>query len=601
VTHPLDIAVVIGWIGLTFAAGLWFGRRASHSTNDYLVTDRSLPWWVIGTSMVATTFAADTPLAVAGYVAAGGIAFNWRWWFTGLSAMATVFLFAKLWRRTQVITEAELCELRYGTGAGSWLRGLKALWFGCFLNLLVIAWVMQAMRKVVEVVLDLPPDAMLGPMPTSVAVVLVLFLLAVAYTGAAGMYGVVATDVMQFGLAMFGSIVLAVLSWNKVGGLLGMQQRFDEHGFDWQATTALIPAWDAAPDGGTAELLVLVCITWWAARNVDGGSYLAQRLFAAKDERHALWGYLWYTFANLCLRPWPWIVVGLAGMAWFGPIDDAERYYPMMMVDALPPGLFGLMVAAFLAAFMSTIDTQLHFGASMWVNDVYRRFLRPNAPDAHHLLVSRLTVFGLAAIGAVASFGVTDIRLAWELALAVTAGLGSVYVARWYWWRVSAWSELAAMGTAAIGTLLIKMAKANHPGLIDGGWSWLAGVPAGWLSFPFDAALITLASVPIWLTVTFLTPPPPPAALEAFYDRVRPGGPGWRAVAGHRPDFASHGPGWQTAVGILGGFAALFGLMLGMGAVLLGQTTQAGVWLGLALVGGAAMAWQVHHEVRREG
>ena len=582
-THPLDIAVVVGWIALTFGVGLWFGRRASASTDDFFVTDRSLPWWVIGTSMVATTFAADTPLAVAGYVASGGIALNWRWWFTGFGAMATVFLFARLWRRSNVVTEAELVELRYGPGAGGALRALKAVWFGVFLNLLVIAWVMQAMRKVVEVIFDLPPDAMFGPMPASVAIVLALFLLAVVYTGASGMYGVVATDVMQFGLAMFGSIALAWIAWSKAGGLSGIRASFAEHGFDWEATTALAPLSDPAPDGATTQLLVLVCVTWWAARNVDGGSYLAQRLLAAKDERHALWGYLWFAIANLCVRPWPWILVGLAGMAMLGPIEDAERYYPMMMVEVLPPGLFGVLVAAFLAAFMSTIDTQLHWGTSMWVNDVYRRFLRPEAPDEHHLLVSRFTVLVLAAAGAVVSFWLTDIRLAWELALSVTAGLGAVYIARWMWWRVNAWSELSAMAVAAIGTFAIKTLKQSPPDAI----------PTGWLSFPFDAMWITALSIPVWIAVTLLTAPPDRQVLTDFYDRVRPGGPGWVAVD---PRATEDGPGIGTLVGFLAGCIALFGTLLGMGAVFLGRPMEAAGWLGAALVAAAVTARQVHLE-----
>ncbi len=571
--------MVAGWLALTFGVGLGFGRRASASTDDFFVTDRSLPWWVIGTSMVATTFAADTPLAVAGYVASGGIARNWRWWFTGFGAMATVFLFARLWRRSEVVTEAELVELRYGPGPGAWLRGLKAVWFGVFLNLLVIAWVMQAMRKVVEVVLALDPGAAVGPLPAPVAIVLALFLLAVIYTGASGMYGVVATDVMQFGLAMGGAVVLAVLAWREAGGLPGLQAGFAAHGFDWEATTALLPLGDPAPDGETAQLAVLVGVTWWAARNVDGGSYLAQRLLAARDERHALWGYLWFAVANLCLRPWPWIAVGLAGMAVLGPLDDPERYYPAMMVEVLPPGLFGVLVAAFLAAFMSTIDTQLHWGASMWVNDVYRRFIAPAAADAHHLRVSRVTVFALAAAGAVVSFWLTDIRLAWELALSVTAGLGAVYVARWMWWRVNAWSELSAMAVAAAGTGALNALEATSP----------AWIPAGWLSFPFDALWITAVSIPVWVGVTLATSPAPRPVLERFYARVRPGGPGWVAI---HPDALREGPGADALLGFVAGCAMLFGTLLGVGALILGRGTEAAAWLALGATGAGLTARQ---------
>lgn len=598
--HPVDIAVVVGWLGLTFAAGLWFSGRST-STDEFLVTDRSMPWWVVGTSMVATTFAADTPLAVSGYVAARGISDNWKWWFTGFGAMCTVFLFARLWRRAAVLTEAELAELRYGGPASRGLRGIKALWFGVFMNLLVIAWVMRAMRKVVEVVLGLDPSGTWLGLPTGVVVVLVLFVLAVIYTGSAGLYGVVATDVVQFALAMTGSVVLAVLSWNAAGGLAGIQASFAAHGFDWDRTTSLVPLDDPAPDGATAQLLVLVGVVWWAARNVDGGGYLAQRLFSAKDERHALWGYLWFTVANLCIRPWPWIVVGLAGMAMLGPLDDPEIYYPTMMVEVLPIGLFGLLVASFLAAFMSTIDTQLHWGASMLINDVYRRFVYPAGTDAHMLLASRLAVVGLAVAGAAASFLIHDIRIAWELALSVTAGLGVVHIARWYWWRTNAWSEFGAMAAAMACTGLFRVLRAFHPGLVDdGGWAWLSGVPVGWLAFPFDVVVTVALGVPLWVGLTLLTPPGDREHLRQFYLRTRPGGPGWRAIAGDLPGFADDGPGRATFLGIAAGSAAVFGTLLAMGTFLLGRYLESGLYVVVAGLGAAWAARQVVVETRRQ-
>lgn len=595
--HPLDIAVIVGWLALTLLAGMWFGRRNTGTTDDFFVTDRSLPWWVVGTSMVATTFAADTPLAVSGYVAAAGIADNWKWWFTGIGAVCTVFLFARLWRRSEVVTDAELTELRYGGRAAAVLRGMKALWFGILLNVLVIAWVNQAMRKIGMVVLGIPEGSTFLGLDAAIVFVLALFLLTVVYTGTAGMAGVVATDVIQFAAAMAGSIGLAVLAWFAVGGLPGLRAGFAEHGFDWERTTTLVPLHDPDPAGATAQLTLLVTVIWWAARNVDGNGYLAQRLFAAKDERHALWAYLWFTVANLCLRPWPWIVVGLAGMAMLGPLDDPETYYPRMMVALLPVGLFGLMVASFLAAFMSTIDTQLHWGASLVVNDVYRRFLRPDAPDREHLLVSRASVVLLAVTGAITSFWLSDIRFAWELGLSVTAGIGSVYVARWYWWRVNAWSELTAMLVAMVCTFAIGALRAHHP-QADGlePWPWLAGVPQGWLRFPFDATLTVLISVPCWVTVTLLTPAGDREHLRAFYRRVRPGGPGWRAVAEDIPGFATDGPNRWTALGIVAGNACVFGWLLLVGALLVGRWPTAAVSGLFAVFGTIGVAIAVRRE-----
>jgi solute:Na+ symporter, SSS family len=588
--QPLDIAIILGWLSLTFVAGLWFSKRGSTSTDDFFVADRSLPWWVIGTSMVATTFAADTPLAVSGYVAAAGIGDNWKWWFTGVGALCTVFLFARLWRRAEVVTEAELVELRYGGVASQVLRAVKALWFGVFMNMLVVAWVMRAMRKVVEVVLGIGPEALIWGIPTSVVIVVVLFCLAVAYTGSAGLWGVVATDVVQFVLAMTGSIILAVLSWRAAGGLEGIQESFLVHGFDWTTTTTLVPLNDPSPDGATLKFVLLMGVMWWAARNVDGGSYLAQRLFSAKDENHALWGYLWFTVANICVRPWPWIIVGLCGMAVLGPLEDPETYYPRMMVEVLPAGLFGLLVASFLAAFMSTIDTQLHWGASLLINDIYRRFLKPHAPDAHMLTASRVAVGLLAIVGAVASFIVEDIRFAWELALAITAGIGAVNIGRWYWWRVNAYSEFAAMGMAALGTLGFKIFRT-----LDVAQT----LPQGWLSFPFDAVAITAVSLPVWITVTLLTPPGERAHLRAFYRRVRPGGPGWRAVAGDIEGFENDGPGRGTFLGIAAGCVGIYGVLLGMGSAIVGRWHIALIWGVLAAIATLITARQVARETAR--
>lgn len=594
----LDVAIVVAWLALSLGAGLWFARQAAAGTDQFFVTDRKLPWWAVGTSMVATTFAADTPLAVSGYVAAGGIAANWRWWYTGVGAMASVFFFARLWRRSGVVTDAELTELRYGGRASQALRAVKAVWFGVFLNVLVIAWVMRAMQKIAVVVLAIPEGATFLYLDAGVAVVLALFVLTVIYTTASGLFGVIATDVVQFGLAMFGAVVLAVMSWQLAGGLTGMQVAFDRHGFDWAQTTALLPRFDTDPVGQTSEVIVLLGVLWWTSRTVDSGGYLAQRLFSARDERHALWGALWFTVANLCLRPWPWVIVGLAGMAVIGPVADPETYYPRMMALVLPAGLFGLMVASFLAAFMSTVDTQLHWGASLLVNDLYRRFIAPNASDAHHLAVSRGAIIALALAGAAVSFVLDDIRFAWELAISVTAGLGTVYVARWLWWRPSAWSEISAMVAAGTLSGVFALLRAAHP-TNNGDAAWLESVPLGLLKFPFEALWIALISAPIWLLVTALTAPPNRAHLRVFYLRVRPGGPGWRAIASDIPGFDDDGPGWPALIGFIAGTIGMYAVLLGTGALLLGRSSETAIYGALALVAVPIAAWAVARESAR--
>lgn len=563
--HFLDVSVIVLWLALTLGAGIFFSRRASQSADDFFVTDRSLPWWVVGTSMVATTFAADTPLLVSGYVAGGGIGANWAWWFSGIGGIVGVFLFARLWRRSGVVTDAELVELRYGGSAARFLRGLKAIWFGVFMNVLVIGWVMGAMRKLSRVILGLGPDAMLVGVPADSAIVVVLFFAAVVYTGSSGLWGVIATDLIQFALAMLGAIGLAVVSWQLAGGRAGIRRGMEEHGFDWATQTAMVPE-------DPATFAVLIGVIWWAARNVDGGGYIAQRMFAAKDERHALWAYLWFVIAHICVRPWPWIIVGLAGMAILPTQEDPELYYPMMMVEALPPGFFGLMVASFLAAFMSTIDTQLNWGASLLINDLYRRFLAPGREEQHYVFASRVAVLGIAILGAGAGLYIDSLAGAWELAVAVTAGVGAVYVARWYWWRVNAWSELAAMVVGAVCT-----------------FSW----PETW-AFPWNALATVCVSVPVWVLVTALTPEPDEATLRAFYERVRPGGPGWRIA--RKWGYDDPGPGLGTLLGILGGIAGLYAILLGIGGAILARYEVLLVSVVVAVLGVGMAARQVLKE-----
>jgi solute:Na+ symporter, SSS family len=589
VLAPLDIAVIVGWLTLSLLAGLWFSRRASTSTEDFFAAGRRLPWWVVGTSMVATTFAADTPLAVTGWVATKGIAENWIWWTFGLTGACAVFLFAPLWRRSGVLTDAEFVELRYGPVAGRWLRRFKALWFGVFWNALILAWVIKAMVKISGALLGVDPATpvaalwpALGPIggvSVALVVVAVLFTITVVYTAASGLWGVVATDVLQFGLAMVASVALAAIAWSAVGGLDGMRAGFAQHGFDWDRTTALFPS-DGAPDGATAGLVVLLGLLWWSGTNVDGGGYLAQRLFSARDDRHALWAYLWFTVAHVVLRPWPWIIVALAGMAMLGPIDDAETYYPRMMTALLPAGALGLMVASFLAAFMSTIDTHLNWGASLLVHDLWTPFAKWVGAPTSEVAASRISVVLLALGGAATSFLITDIGAAWKLAISVTAGLGAAYAARWLWWRASAWSEIGAMASAAVLTTAFGVLDAAHPATAgEAGWAWLGALPAGWLRFPFSAGATVVLSLPIWIGLTLVTPPPSAETLRAFADKVRPGGPGWPVAL--RGD---GGPSLSALAGIASSVVAIYGALLGFGWLMLGHLA----WAVPALIIGAA-------------
>ncbi|RKZ08644.1 sodium:proline symporter, partial [bacterium] len=314
-----DIAVIVIYLVVVFLIGVFFSKRASGSTEQFFVSGRSLPWWIVGTSMVATTFAADTPLVVSGLVARGGIYKNWLWWQWGIGGIVAVFLFSRLWNRARITTDAELIELRYDGVPAKVLRGYKAAWFGIVQNIIVIAWVMRAMTKVIVVVMGWNDASVILHMRADVFTVLFLFTLTVFYTVLSGLWGVVITDFLQFVLAMAGSIYLAVAALARVGGIANLVQKLTTNGFDVRKVFTIVPGVEMIDRANPfTEFLVLILVVWWASYTIDGGGYLAQRLFAAKSEKHSILGYLWYSFAQICIRPWPWIIVGLVGMATFG-------------------------------------------------------------------------------------------------------------------------------------------------------------------------------------------------------------------------------------------------------------------------------------------
>lgn len=583
--HGLDVAIIVGYLIFTFAIGLVFSRRASKNLDEFFVAGRSLPWWIVGTSMVATTFAADTPLVVSGLVAKGGIWKNWVWWNWGVGGIVAVFLFAKLWNRAGITTDAELVELRYDGKPAAVLRAYRAVWFGFLQNLLIIAWVMKAMAKITVTVMGWNDTLLFFGLSAEVWVVLVLFCLTVAYTVMAGLWGVVATDVVQFGIAMLGSIYLAVVAMQAIGGLEGIQAGLTAQGFDSDAILTVFPSVTTLAEATPfSECLVLILVVWVVMYNVDGGGYLAQRLFAAKNERHSVFAYLWYNIAMVCLRPWPWIVVGLCGMVLFGQVGDAETYYPLMMKKLLPAGMFGVMVASFLAAFMSTIDTQLNWGASMLINDLYKRFVRKNQSQRKYVQASRLVVIGLAFCGALVSFAVDDISQVWILVFSVTAGIGTVYICRWYWWRVSAWSEITAFVSALLWTLVLKgvpflgQAEATQNWAIAQGLSGLYPQQV-WFQFPYSILLGMAFVVPAWLGVTFCTRPVSDQQLIRFYRKVYPGGPGWKRFWAHGPK--DHPSGLRPAIFLNIGLGILIvnGCLLGVGEFIVGSN-----WIGLGLL-----------------
>lgn len=571
----------LDWIALALAltvplgVAVWHARRAGSSFTQYFLSGRDLPWWLAGTSMVATTFAADTPLVVTGLVAANGIAGNWLWWNGALGSMLTVFLFARLWRRAGILTDVEFAELRYTGRSAALLRGLRALYLGLPVNCLVIGWVNLALAKVLSVTLGWD----------RLTAVLVGLAASGVYAALAGLRGVVVADFLQFGIAMLGAVALAVFALRlpAVGGIDGLLAQLPDSTFRLWPTMAE-PALGAA---GAVPILVLpftsfvayLGVQWWASwypgQEPGGGGYIAQRMMAARNERQAVLSTLWFTVAHFCLRPWPWILVALAALVLYPDLADRESGYALVMRDHLPPGWRGLLVGAFFAAYMSTVSTQLNWGTSYLVNDVYRRFLHPTATDLHLVAVSRSVTVGVMAASAVLTLYLDSVRQAWEFVLESGAGIGLVLIARWYWWRVTATSEIAAVVAAAVGFVCVQ----------------------GWTDLVFPETLLYLVpwTTVCWLGATWLTPADPMPHLVAFYRRARPGGPGWRRVATFAGDprpAAMTRPLLRWAAGCV----LVYGTLWGSGELLFGSLGDA----TMPIVGSALAAVWLYRELASE-
>jgi len=576
----LDIAVIVAFFAINLGIGLWFARGSGKSISEYFLSGRSAPWWLTGTSMVATTFAVDTPLAVAGYVTKNGIAGNWLWWNMAASGMLTVFFFAALWRRSGVLTDVEFIELRYGGTPASWLRGVRALYQGVLVNSIIMGWVNLAMVKVLSVTLNVPTTPAL-------AICLVLTGL---YVTIGGFWSVLVTDFLQFIVKMSMAIVLAVAAIAAVGGIAALKSglaqidaRHAAHGAG--SVLAFVPTGDSTWLPLTT-FLVFIGVSWWASSypgsEPGGGSYIAQRIFASRTESDAISATLFFNVAHYALRPWPWILVALAALVLYpngvpgadGKVDP-ELGYVRVLVDHLPVALRGLMMAGFLAAYMSTIGTQLNLGASYLTNDLYRRFIRRNASDRHYVVVSRWMTIVAMVLAAIVTRAMTDVGDAWKYMLTLTAGVGLVMILRWYWWRVNAWSEIAALVASAI----------------VGNMCYAPQIVAG--DDPNATAkrlLITVvATTIVWLVVTFATKPESEATLERFYDRVRPSGVGWAPVA-RRVAVQSEDRLGIALLDWVAGLGLVYGALFGIGRFVLGDSAQGFAWCALAAVCGIVIA-----------
>jgi Na+/proline symporter len=572
----VDWAVVAAYFALTTLIGFMFTKRGSESLQEYFISGRNVPWWLAGVSMVATTFAADTPLAVTGMVAANGVAGNWLWWNMVMSGMLTVFFFARLWRRAGVMTDVELAELRYGGRPAAVLRGFRALYLALPINLIIMGWVTLAMIKILTISLGISPWIAVG----------VCFVITAAYSVAAGMWAVLWTDFFQFMLMMTAVIVLAVYSVAAVGGMDALQTKVAA-AFGTDAVLSVLPM-QSGPGGITAytwlpllTLLVWISVQWWAAwypgAEPGGGGYVAQRIFSARTERDGVLATLFFQVAHYAIRPWPWIVTGLATVVLYPDLVNKEEGYVRAFVDLLPTPWRGVMLAGFAAAYMSTIATQLNWGASYLVNDLYKRFIRTDASDRHYVNVGRAATIFLFLASIAVTWQLDSIAGAWRFLIALGAGTGLVLILRWYWWRINAWSEISAMTASFIASLIaLRIVPGRYP--------------PGDLRADSVVLLVTVVvSTVIWVTVTMLTAPESPAVLERFYRRVRPGGPGWSEVS-ERLGFGREPiPGgalqWTNWIA---GVIAVYTTLFGIGKLVFGDWTTGLVLLGVA---GVAFAW----------
>src|SRR5213593_337838 len=589
---PIDWAIVAAYFLFCTVIGLYFTRRGGKSLSEYFLSGRQAPWWLAGTAMVATTFAADTPLVVTGLVANKGVAGNWLWWNFVMSGMLTVFFFARLWRRAEVMTDVELAELRYSGRPAAFLRGFRALYLALPINLIILGWVTRAMIKILTIALGLKDVTIAGvTVSGEVVAVGICFVITALYSVAAGMWAVLWTDLVQFVIKMSAVVILAVYAVAAVGGIAAMKTKLVQHFGSEEAALSVLPVSVTAE--GIASyawmplltLAVFLSVQWWAAwypgAEPGGGGYVAQRIFSSKTEKDGVLATLFFQVAHYAIRPWPWIVTGLATVLLYpngiGPTHDREAGYVQAFVDLLPTPWRGVMMAGFAAAYMSTVATHLNWGASYLVNDFYKRFLKTDGDQRHYVAVSRVATVLLFLASIAVTSQLASIEKAWELLLALGAGTGLVLILRWYWWRINAWSEISAMIASFVISLL--------------GFGFI--VPRFQPNDPNATAVVMLVTVAgstiVWLVTTFSTAPEPDRVLQSFYRRVRPGGPGWARVSQRLGYGREPIPGGALAwTNWIAGIVAVYATLFGIGKIVFGFT---GNGIAMLIIAAAAFYW----------
>jgi Na+/proline symporter len=575
----LDWVIIVVSVAIMFVPAIVLARRAGKNTAEFFVAGRQAPWWLIGISLVATTFSTDTPNLVTNLVRTGGIAGNWVWWAFLLTGMATVFFFARLWRRSGVLTDLEFYEQRYSGKAAAFVRGFRAVYLGLFFNCFVIASVNLAAAKIASILFGIP----------ELETLLIGASFPVIFASISGLWGVMVTDMLQFCITMtsaFAAAFFAIRS-SQVGGLHGLLQHI--HAVHPNLLNVLpdFSDWKTAAAIFVIPLTVAWWSSWYPGAEPGGGSYVAQRMLSAKTEQDSVFGTLLFLVMHYALRPWPWIIVALASVIVYPTLGDIQHRFPNLppnllgndiaypaMLVFLPAGFAGFMVAGLFAAYRSTLETHLNWGTSYLVHDLYRRFIRPDKSEKHYVLVGRIFTVVLMLLAIALTFQLDNAQQTFHLIVSIGAGTGLVYLLRWFWWRVNAWTEVSAMAASfAVSLTFFALSKAGQ-------------------TFDDNTVLLTTVGITtvVWLAVTFLTPPVDDATLDAFYDKVRPAGAGWAKVrcrtgAPGSPDSLPNSL-LCWVLGLVGIYAALFGT----GAYLYGHVLQGVIYTVIVVLAAAWLA-----------
>ena len=609
----IDIAVIMIYFIIVFSIAAYYSKKAGKDTGEFFLSGRNLPWYLAGTAMVATTFAADTPLAVTELVAKNGIAGNWLWWNMCIGAMLTVFLFSKLWRRINIMTDVEFIELRYEGKASAVLRGFRALYLGLLMNAIVMGWVNKAMEKIFGVVFPSFDPFLLVVITASIIGI---------YASASGLLGTARTDSFQFVFAMIGCIILAVIVVNlpQVGSVVALKEKLAPQVLDFFPKIGNLNAGGITGGAlaiGFGSFAAYVGIQWWSSwypgSDPGGGGYIAQRMMSAKDEKHSLFATLWFTIAHYTIRPWPWILVALSALVImprslnineiksenpgiYSMVVEAynnksllksndavyqskefkdayEKYentidpgvmYPKLMVKYLPKGLLGLLIAVFLAAYMSTISSQLNWGTSYLINDFYRRFIKTGAKEKHYVGVSRIAIFLITVFSLLLTkYVLTTISGAWEFIINASAGMGAVLILRWYWWRINAWSEIAAMVAPLIIYPIARYSFGIEP--------------------PLTLYPTVLGTTIVWIIATYITKPTAEKTLIEFYKRAYPGGIGWKVISEKLPGIKSDSGFARMIANWLLGVVMVYSALFGIGKIIFTDFISGAMFIVVAL------------------